>query len=54
MTTGHLGQEAGKRRRPNAKKNKKKNRLRGKRTRSMSLTEKQATDLKEQVWKIRC
>lgn len=53
MTTGHLGQEAGKRRRLKAK-NKNKNRLRGKRTRSMSLTEKQATDLKEQVWKIRC
>ena len=55
MTTGHLGQEAGKRRRPKAKKKKQtKNRLRGKRTRSMSLTEKQATDLKKQVWKIRC
>ena len=54
MTTGHLGQEAGKRRRPKAKKKKKNNRLRGKRTRSMSLTEKQATDLKKQVWKIRC
>lgn len=29
MTTGHLGQEAGKRRRPNAKKNKKKKQAKG-------------------------
>ena len=48
-----LAQEAGQRRRSKAKKKKKANnkRLRGKRTRSTILTEKQATDLKEQVWK---
>lgn len=54
MTTGPLGQEAGQRRRSKAKKKANNKRLRGKRTGSMILTEKQVTDLKEQVWKIRC